>query len=476
MEMVERLAYYGVKAVAVLYAKQPASEGGLGITMDVFGNIMLIWAFTQSFVPIFSGALSDRFGYKETIFASTVVKIVGYLIMAFFPNYMGFAAGAVVLALGTGIFKPGIQGTVVNATTRDNRSMAWGIFYQTVNIGGFIGPLVAGYMRNWDWAYVFYTCAGIISLNFLFLLMYKEPGKEERLAKERERREQGEERPNLFKDSWSELKKPHVWVFLGVFSLFWFMFNALFDVLPAHIDDWVDTKVIVSYFFGENGTKSGFWKFMLAMNEDGTVIKPEGLLNLNAAMIMTTCFLFAWLSGKLTQVGSMLFGTFLATISFFMFGTVTAAFAFVGVIAIFSLGEMFSSPKFNEFMGNIAPPEKRAMYLGFANLPFAIGWTIEGKLGPWLYGRFASKDELSRVRLEELGMDPAEIGKIPVGEAFKGLVDFTGQTGDALTAYLYAHNSVGLVWYIMGLVGILSMIGIFWYGKVVLKAARRRSA
>jgi len=35
---------------------------------------------------------------------------------------------------------PGIQGTLVKATTRANSSMVWGIFYQTVNIGGFLGP------------------------------------------------------------------------------------------------------------------------------------------------------------------------------------------------------------------------------------------------------------------------------------------------------------------------------------------------
>ena len=31
MEMIERLAYYGVTAVATLYAKDPVSDGGLGV-------------------------------------------------------------------------------------------------------------------------------------------------------------------------------------------------------------------------------------------------------------------------------------------------------------------------------------------------------------------------------------------------------------------------------------------------------------
>ncbi|MHC5114377.1 MAG: MFS transporter, partial [Planctomycetota bacterium] len=241
MEMIERLAFYGVKAVATLYAKDPVSAGGLGVDLTTFGTLLMVWAFVQSFVPILTGGLSDRYGYKETIFASTVLKIIGYLIMAWFGNYWGFFAGAIVLATGTAIFKPGIQGTLVRVTDRRNSSIAWGIFYQTVNIGGFLGPLVAGLLRKMEWTYVFYACAAIISLNFILLLTYKEADKEERLERNRKVKSGELVRPSLAKESIRELIRPHVWTYLLLFSGFWFMFMALFDVLPAHIDDWVDT-------------------------------------------------------------------------------------------------------------------------------------------------------------------------------------------------------------------------------------------
>ncbi len=196
MEMVERLAYYGVKAVAALYATDPISKGGLGVTAGEFGWLLMLWAMVQSVLPIFTGGLSDRFGYKLTIFCSTVIKILGYLTMAFFHTYWGFFGGAVILASGTAVFKPGIQGTLVKATNRSNSSMAWGIFYQTVNIGGFLGPIVAARMRSefsaitpaHGWTMVFLACAIIISCNFLLLLTYREVGKEERLERARLRR------------------------------------------------------------------------------------------------------------------------------------------------------------------------------------------------------------------------------------------------------------------------------------------------
>ena len=77
MEMVERLAFYGVRAVATLYATRPESTGGLGVTMATFGTLLLFWNLVQSLFPIFTGGLCDRYGYKRTIFASTVIKSSG---------------------------------------------------------------------------------------------------------------------------------------------------------------------------------------------------------------------------------------------------------------------------------------------------------------------------------------------------------------------------------------------------------------
>lgn len=472
MEMVERLAYYGVKAVATLYAKDPVSKGGLGITMDSFGTILMAWALVQSIVPVFTGGLSDRYGYKETIAASTVVKICGYLVMAMFPHYWGFFAGAMLLALGTAIFKPGIQGTLVKSTKRENSSVAWAIFYQTVNIGGFIGPLIAGLMRKMAWSNVFYACAAIICLNFLLLLTYKEVGKEERIARNKLGQKQ-----SLAAESLKELAKPHVWSYLLIFSGFWFMFNALFDVLPAHLEDWVDTRGIVSSLFGTGGTESAFVKFFIVMNADGTEIQPEGLLNLNAGLIMLTCFLFGALSGRMRATTSMVVGTLMATVALFVSGYSTAGWLSVFAISIFSVGEMLSSPKFSEFIGNFAPSDKKAMYLGFSQIPLAIGWTLEGKIGPMLYERMASKEVFSRQELLSKGWEQSAIDALPQGEAFHKLVEVSGTGKWEVTAGLYAQHgsSIGMVWYIMGGIGIASAIGIWLYGQWIQRLARQKS-
>ena len=465
MEMVERLAYYGVRSVASLYATDAESNGGLGLTGTDIGIIFTVWAFVQSFVPVVTGGISDRVGYKETIFASTVFKILGYLIMAWFSHFWGFLMGAVVLAFGTGIFKPGIQATIVKSTNRQNSSMAWGVFYQTVNIGGFLGPLVAAQLRQLDWEYVFYANAAIISLNFLLLLTYKEVDKEERLA-HREKVRSGEvKETSLWLESLKEIARPIMIWYMVLFSAFWFMLYAFWDVGPLYFRDWVDTSIMVRHIFGEDGTSNRFWIFFLGMSQDGQRIQPEGLVNLNAMLIMFVCFIVAGWSALLRATNSMALGTFLAAATLMVFGGFNYVWLIVLGIVSFSIGEMLSSPKSSEYLGNIAPAQKKAMYLGFSQLPLGIGWSIEGFTGQYLYGRFGAKDTLAREALADAGMPQAEVDAVPIGEAFQRLVEVSGQTAEALTAELYFANEVGIAWYIMGSVGIVAAAGMYAYGR-----------
>jgi hypothetical protein len=170
----------------------------------------------------------------------------------------------------------------------------------------------------------------------------------------------------------------------------------------------------------------------------------------------------------------MLIGTLFASGALFIAGHSTSGWICLLGIAVFSVGEMLSSPKFSEFIGNFAPDDKKAMYLGFSQIPLAIGWTLEGKFGPMLYDIYASKDQFSRDLLAERGMDPGAIAQIPQGEAFDHLVQFTGESASSLQHLLYTTHNIGMVWNIIGAVGIVAAIGIFIYGRWTLTMVRKR--
>ena len=101
MEMIERLAYYGVRVVIPIYIAQADEIHGLHFSQTQKGLIFTLWALVQTGVPVFSGGFADRYGYKRTISVSIAIKIAGYLLMATQREYHAFLFGCCVLALGT---------------------------------------------------------------------------------------------------------------------------------------------------------------------------------------------------------------------------------------------------------------------------------------------------------------------------------------------------------------------------------------
>jgi hypothetical protein len=235
---------------------------------------------------------------------------------------------------------------------------------------------------------------------------------------------------------------------------------------------------MVNFLFGPDGTQSGVWHFLFGMNETGRAIEPEGIVNINAGMIMLTCFLFAALGAKLRATMSLLVGTLLIVGALTMFGLTNSIGFAVLAMVIFSMGEMLASPKFSEFLGNIAPPDKKAMWIGFSQAPILIGWTIEGKLGPQLYHIFSAKDEFARGMLVQRGwsLDAVSERALPIGEAFKKLVEVTGESPATLTQQLYQSHHVGVTWYCFAVIGVLSALMILGYGRWILKLASKEAA
>jgi hypothetical protein len=221
---------------------------------------------------------------------------------------------------------------------------------------------------------------------------------------------------------------------------------------------------MVKDLFGEDGTSNPVIIFLLGMTQDGQRIQPEGLINLNAMLIMIFCFIVAGWSALMKATNSMALGTFLAAAALLIFGGFNYVWMIVLAIVCFSMGEMLSSPKSSEYLGNIAPDQKKAMYLGFSQLPLGIGWVAEGFLGQYLYGEMAAKDTLSRHDLLDSGMSQVDVDAVPIGEAFQKLVEVSGQSADAVTAQLYAANNIGMFWYMLGAVGIVAAAGMYVYG------------
>ncbi len=176
MEIFERMGWYGFYAVSSIYLTGAVADGGLGFSSEDRGVIQGVVTFFLYLFPAVFGALADRYGYKAMFLASCVVMAPSYLLLQFPTSFWGFFAVYFLVAIGHGMFKPVVISTVAKTTTEKTGSMGFGIFYMMVNVGGFLGPIVAGIVRGWSWTYVFWASA--VWIGFLALtciLFYKEP-------------------------------------------------------------------------------------------------------------------------------------------------------------------------------------------------------------------------------------------------------------------------------------------------------------
>ncbi len=159
IELFERAAYYSMASFMVIYLKESL---GMTPSFATFLNGTVLWGIIY-FMPILSGTLADRFGFRRSLSVSFVLISLGYFVMGnvqrLWPGLIGRSAGeaidftvpvvlgAVLIAIGGSIVKPCIAGTV-QKTAGTRATLAFGIFYMVINIGSITGRGVSYFIRT----------------------------------------------------------------------------------------------------------------------------------------------------------------------------------------------------------------------------------------------------------------------------------------------------------------------------------------
>ncbi len=469
IELVERFSFYGVRMIAALYIVAKAEDGGLELTNTDRGIFFGTWSLIQCLLPMVTGGFSDRYGYRASLLVAFGINIVGYGIMGYTNSWWSFMFACCLIGIGTAIFKPPLHGTIAHCVNESNSSVGWGVFYQVVNIGGFIGPIVCGYLRLLEWRYAFFAAAGIIVVNIVIAAFFLKDYAKEGAREERSKRKGPAE---VLWEAITTLRDYRFVIFLALFSGFFFMFMQLFDQLTVFIEQWVDTNDVARTFASVTG-----WEFFENLAAGGGQFNPEWIVNFDAGFIIVFVLLISYITGKFRPISSMVFGMSVACLGLVMAGSVTTGWACVLAIFIFSIGEMSSVPKFSEYIGLMAPPEKKALYMGYSNIPFAVGWAGANFIGGPLYDRLSDKSQLVRRYLvEELGRSAERIDELSKADAMAALVEATGKSEAAVRQMLWEQYHPQSFWIICMAIGATATLGMLVYHFWLLADARKRAA
>ncbi|HSS49890.1 MAG TPA: MFS transporter [Thermoanaerobaculia bacterium] len=360
LELFERFAFYGSKAVLTIYL---ATRVGLG--PQAAGSLAGLFSGVLYFLPILAGTLVDRYGFKKSLATCFSIFCVGYFLIGMAGLQFGQSiVGAVgrgpyifsvlmLTAVGGSLIKPCIVGTVASTTTPQTKALGYSIYYTMVNFGGAMGPILALQVRQSLGIEYVLVVSSITSFFCLLgtLIFFREP-----------ERAPGETAPTSFgkvlRDMLLVFRNGRFVGFLVIFSGFWIMFWQMFYSLPFYLTESLH-----------------FERFELIETVDAWTL------------ILVTVPIAA-LVRRWRPIRAMTAGFFVASCSWLIIAFLHTWQSVVAAMFVLALGEAMQAPRFYEYVADLAPRDQVGTFMGFAFLPVAIGSVVGGVLAGSLVERF----------------------------------------------------------------------------------------
>lgn len=364
MELFERIAYYGQATILSVFLRDHLKfdEVTAGKLSSAFGGLIY-------FLPIFAGALADKFGFRKSFSFAFSVLALGYFLIGstgmtvFNEIYSGLDKFYLLLliliftAIGGSFIKPSVLGTIALTSKEETKSFGYAIYYWLVNIGAALGPAIAFLVRDRFGIEFVYLVSAISCLLMLIstLVFYKEPeGKNL------------ENQPTFIeqvKNLFLVIANFRFMIFLLIFSLYWIMFWQIFIIVPYFIVDHIDKGAPFEII-----ESMGAW----------SIIFLQLIINR--------------LTKNIPTIQAIITGFFFSSFSWIVMLIYPSIPTIIAGIVVFSIGEMTQAPRYYEYIADLAPKGQEALFQGFAFLPISIGWLVGGTFGGWLYKSFGKVD------------------------------------------------------------------------------------
>lgn len=363
LELFERLAFYGSKAILAVFLADK-----VGLTNEA-GTLAGIFTGVIYFLPPVAGVFVDKYGFRKTLMACFFIFAIGYFLIGLAGMEMGrdlanavgpkaYVLFALIFtAIGGSLIKPCIVGTVANTSRPDAKSLGFSIYYTLVNFGGAVGPLLALSIRKQLGIEFVLVMSAITSALMLLgtFLFFKEPEPVDGIAEQRTFR-------RVFSDMLLVFRNLKFMSFLVIFSGFWLMFWHIFYLVPFYGTDVLDFKNF------------------------------ELLETIDAVCIIVLTIPVTALVRRFKPITAMTLGFIIASLSWIIMGSFLTLTATVIAISFFALGEATQSPRYYEYVSNLAPRGQVGTFMGFAFLPVAIGAFGAGPIADWLRLNYMETD------------------------------------------------------------------------------------
>ncbi|MBT3383714.1 MAG: MFS transporter [Prolixibacteraceae bacterium] len=458
IELFERWAWYGFYLAFALYLVNSKDTGALGLSQAQKGIIMGTGSMLLYFLPVITGAIADKVGYKKILFLAFTLYISGFYMIMKFDSFGWMFFAFIWTSVGGAFFKPIISAMIARTTTDETSSIGFGIFYMMINIGGFIGPFIAGVLMQKSWDYVFYMSMVTIGVNYLItFFFFREPVVKDKTSSLIKSILQAFISIGITLKNWKYV------LFLIIMILFWTAFNQLYYSFPVFVDQWVDTSTLYDGIY-----KIWPWLAKSIGTETGTLTAPT-LLSMDSFFIIVFQLMVSAFVMRFRPLAAMMGGILVLSGGLaLMFSTQSGWIILLGIL-IFALGEMGSSPKFTEYVGKIAPADQKALYMGTSFLPIAAAHQLAGWLSGDVYEKIADKIYLLQLEVAKRGISLPEIsGDFTKNDFVKLASEKLGMETSELNSFLWTTYHPSNIWVVYSGIAVAAVVFLWLYDRFVI--------
>jgi proton-dependent oligopeptide transporter, POT family len=459
-ELFERAAYYSMASFVVIYLGQlgfgaywPSNLNGLLWTLVFFlpilsGTIADQVGFRRSLLVAFVllAAGYTLMGYPIWFGGADLAPVVGKEFTAPAPVVAAVVAGIVLIGAGGSVIKPCVSGTV-QKTAGARATLGFAIFYMVINIGSLFGRgtgyvvrrgygtvtvlevvlvcaiaaavlvylvnkateakergrgarmtipfvaviaaavvLIAGIVggaarvetgNSLSYIFAVAACASVTAF-FVVLAFYKDPPPPAG-APAKPRRSIG----RILVDMVLVLRNGPFTLFLVLMSGFYFVYNQVYNVLPLYAKRVIETDPAMDLYTAANPLvivclQLAITQYFGRMKAIRSIV--VGTVIIGMSMLINVYPIYS--AGGLRAIAA----NWLPLGSVFLILTV----------ALIAFGELFTSARMYEYIGSLAPKGQEGLFLGYANLPLALGALTGGPAGAFIFNDIMAKGASTR--------------------------------------------------------------------------------
>lgn len=379
--VLEGMTYFGIVGLLAIYFND-----FIGLNDISAGHMVAFQTAGITLGMLFFGATVDLVGPRKALIVSLSLMLVGRVLLALAPDLSatrGLWSNAHLLAMGGllgiiagyGIYQPACYAAVKFFTNEKTAAMGYAMLYALMNLGGFLPGLISPPIRKAFgitgvfWVYAFLTVAGIA---VVMLILTNRAIRQATQAVGKEAEWRGEQKDR-------KTPKEQLLFYLKNFPIkdyrFLFFVFILVPVQTLFAHNWLTLPQYCNRAF--TGVVSENYEFFV---------------NFSPLLIFVLTPMVAALTAKKDTYAMMIIGTFVMAAPTFFLALGPNIVTLFAYLVVMTIGEAIWSPRFLQWIAEVAPKEMTGIYMGIGQFPWFLTKVVTGLYSGWFLMHYCPAD------------------------------------------------------------------------------------